>query len=105
VDPKAKQHQRNTDEIIKTQAAELKRLSALIGVVPVDEGPRIARLEQALREQVATAKAHEEDSLARLATINRIRRLADTWAGNGLGRFASELRRAIKNGSENEATD
>lgn len=96
-----KQHKRlcNADEIIKTQAAEIARLSSLLGTVPIDEGPRIARLEQALREQVTTAQAHEKESCDRLAAIGRVHRLADAWEKNDLGRFASEVRRAIKNGS------
>jgi hypothetical protein len=89
---------KNAQLIIDTQAAEIRRLHALLGTVPVDEGPRIERLEQALREQVATAKHHEEESLTRLEIINRVRKLADTWANNGLGRFASEVRKELRNG-------
>lgn len=100
---------KNAQLIIDTQAAEIRRLHALLGTVPVDEGPRIERLEQALREQVATAKRHEEESCNRLAAIERVRKLAETWANNGLGRFVSEVKRAINgnkftDGSENERT-
>jgi hypothetical protein len=94
---KERDHLKNAQLIIDTQAAEIRRLRALIGTVPVDEGPRIERLEQALRGQVATAQAHEKESCERLATINRVRKVTDTWVSNGLGRFAAEIRKALRN--------
>jgi len=94
---------KNAQLIIDTQAAEIRRLHALLGTVPIDEGPRIDRLAQALREQVAAAKRHEEESLARLATIERLRKLPGKWTSctfNGR-ECADDLRMELSNGSEN----
>ena len=103
---KERDHLKNAQLIIDTQAAEIRRLHALLGTVPVDEGPRIERLEQALREQVATVKHHEGESLARLAIIERLRKLPGKWvlcAFNGR-ECADDLRRELSYGSENERT-